>query len=460
MNDKPLAADIAKDLVSISNGERSIWFENLPTNEIFPLARRGVYQTTQESSFARNALYLIEAMSHLGQNGWSCFKAVEKAGRSVASSTPISRLLDKALVAAVMANGSCPGKHLQLMLEVAKNQPLRMHSLLRDFDEFWKPRMGYNWLAPIAQRMSQGKAPIQSWVMLAILLASEDRTESVQKGSLPYDKDILIAKSIFSAMKGAELSDDARMAIDAIRSCSKSSPAVRAYFSYLSSCELALSDLPELSLSREGMALEKSLMSEKGALEMLVKICIHTVFKTMLRESIRESGYAIKSIELINDLGAALSRPQFDDLLVSAMISQIGKANMSVAERIGIERMHELSKLYASIAGNWHACLWAILSDKRSSSDYLRSGKPGTALLRKAIEVIENDLASKSMKGLIAKVALIETYSEKQIGLIMHNKKDSGETLKKVYEVVGDRFILQKMDGQSRKSTLMSEMDL
>lgn len=42
----------------------------------------------------------------------------------------------------------------------------------------------------------------------------------------------------------------------------------------------------------------------------------------------------------------------------------------------------------------------------------------------------------------------------------MHNKKDSGETLKKVYDVVGDRFILQKMDGQRRKTTLMSEMDL
>lgn len=460
MNDKPLAVDIAKDLVSISNGERSIWFENLPSHEVFQLAKKGIYQTPQEASFARNALYLVEAMSLLGPNGLSCVKEVEKAGRSVHSSPPINRLLDKALVASVMVNGKCPAKQLKFMLEVVKNQPLRLHSLRRDIEEYWAPRMGLDWFRPIAPRMRQDKASIQSWVMLAILRASGNRFETLQQGLMPSDNDVMVANNIFGAMKASELSDDARMAIDSIRACIKVSPDLRAYFSYLSCCELALSSSPGLSLSREVMTLEKSLLAEKSALEGLVKICMRSAFNTMLDSSIHESEYAIKSTELIRELSTSLSRPQFDDLLVSVMISQIGKSNMDAARRIGVERMQEFCTLYSSIAGNWHACLWAILSDKRSTGDYFKSGKSGTALLRRAIEVIDKDLASKGMKGLVAKVALIETYSEKQIGLIMHNKKDSGETLKKVYEVVGDRFILQKMDGQRRKTTLMSEMDL
>lgn len=60
----------------------------------------------------------------------------------------------------------------------------------------------------------------------------------------------------------------------------------------------------------------------------------------------------------------------------------------------------------------------------------------------------------------VARQALLRHYDEKSINLLLHNSPNPQKAMATIYAAVGDRTILERMNGASKKTVLMGELGL
>ena len=156
--------------------------------------------------------------------------------------------------------------------------------------------------------------------------------------------------------------------------------------------------------------------------------------------------------------------PRHDEMLATSIQAFLGGERLD--ESLSLPAM-TFFRWVAKTANNWPVIATALLSvrDNKGGLEMLKAQKASTgSMLRLAMGYLisHRDITPfrSVMAHVLATTIVMDNYTLKAVGLVLHNRKDRNAAIEKLYKVTQDDQLLMLMNDTALENTLADELGL
>jgi hypothetical protein len=458
------AFDIAEDILRLNISQVSRLYDEVDDKATASYTKQRLSISREQVRLMHKGAYLIRKVEALAPSFPAALKMVEKAGKHLPQANMLSCSIFKSLFDAICVNESHTQQHMRSVWQMVKVDGRRLVRAIESNKAAEKTSYKHQMLlyAMTGLEVNQDTMPLH---VCSLLFFPEGAAniESLAQAT-PVEEFRQMATHIFSPIFASSWGPAAKASSEAIRLVKKHSRPGSEAIGYLYAMHSMKDETNQgVPLSAEGAAFSRQLMDSQGIVKGMIKLIVSQA----MNQFNPNRGVEFKTSIATDSISARLTfvfdhanKLQFDAAIISAFRSAALRIRFIPENPGAMDRFGDVVDEIIGCAHEKAGCWWSILNAKEGLTDYMSLSKGKNSILRSAIEVLMSSTYSGNFYHAVAAKALLRHYDEKSINLLLHNSANPQKTMAVIYSAVGDRAILEKMSGATKKTTLMSELGL
>lgn len=458
------ALDIAEDMLNLSINEASRLYDEADDHATASYTSQRLYISRAKVKLMHQSAYLIRKMQELAPSFPAAMIMVEKAGKHLPQSNRLPGSIFKALFDAIAVNESHTLQHMGAVWQMLKTDGRRLVSAIEAHRHAEKSSHSFQMLGYAMSSQEVNRDTMALHVCSSLFYPALNCDIESLARAMPFIEFRQMAAHIFSPIFAPSWGSEAKASSEAMRLVKKHSPAGGEAIGYLYALHSMKSEASHgVPLSAEGAAFSRQLIDSAGMVNGMVGLIVSLAMSQF--DPNRRKG-----LEASIDINSASKRLAF--IFENANKLQFDAAIIAAFRRVALQikfipddagapaRLGEVVDAIIGCAHEKAGCWWSILNAREGLTDYKNLSKGKNSILRSSIEVMMRGTQWGDFYHAVARQALLRHYDEKSINLLLHNSPNQQKAMATIYAAVGDRTILERMNGASKKTVLMGELGL